>query len=91
MKKFVVFPLSGHGTLPASFTIHEEQLILLAEEEKKTVESVDLPTVQKLMGHKTIEMTLHYAHLTPDHLKDSINKLNLGGHYLDTEQKLEGR
>lgn len=28
---------------------------------------VDLRTVQVLMGHKTIAMTLRYSHLSPDH------------------------
>ena len=30
---------------------------------------VDLRTVQVLMGHKTINMTLRYSHLSPDHLR----------------------
>ena len=28
---------------------------------------VDLRTVQVLMGHKTIQMTMRYAHLAPEH------------------------
>lgn len=36
---------------------------------------VDLRTVQELMGHKTISMTLRYAHLAPAHLKDAVNRL----------------
>ena len=28
---------------------------------------VDLATVQELMGHKYIKMTLRYSHPTPDH------------------------
>lgn len=39
---------------------------------------VDLRTVQVLMGHKTINMTLRYSHLTPDHLKKAVESLNLG-------------
>jgi len=36
---------------------------------------VDLPTVQKLMGHSDIQTTMIYAHLAPDHLADAVNKL----------------
>lgn len=37
---------------------------------------VDLTTVQKLMGHKDIKMTLRYAHLAPEHLKAAVESLN---------------
>ncbi len=36
---------------------------------------VDLPTVQKLMGHSDIQTTMIYAHLAPDHLADAVDKL----------------
>ena len=36
---------------------------------------VDVPTVQKLMGHRDIQTTMIYAHLAPDHLKTSLNRL----------------
>jgi len=36
---------------------------------------VDLPTVQRLMGHSDIKTTMIYAHLAPDHLARSVNKL----------------
>ena len=32
-----------------------------------------LATVQKLMGHKTIAMTLRYAHLSPDHIRATVS------------------
>jgi integrase len=38
---------------------------------------VPLRTVQVLMGHASITTTERYAHLAPDHLKDSISRLNL--------------
>jgi len=37
---------------------------------------VDLPTVQKLMGHSDIQTTMIYSHLAPDHLADAVNKLD---------------
>jgi integrase len=36
---------------------------------------VPLPTVQKLARHKSITMTLRYAHLCPDHLEESLDLL----------------
>ncbi len=37
---------------------------------------IDLRTVQVLMGHKTINMTIRYAHLAPEHLKRAIEVLD---------------
>ncbi len=39
---------------------------------------VDLPTVQKLMGHSDIQTTMIYAHLAPEHLANAVNKLPYG-------------
>jgi site-specific recombinase XerD len=36
---------------------------------------VDLRTVQELMGHKTIQMTVRYAHLAPQHCQAAVQKL----------------
>jgi len=36
---------------------------------------VDLRTVQRLMGHKSITTTMMYAHLTEDHLARGVEKL----------------
>jgi hypothetical protein len=36
---------------------------------------VDLRTVQELMGHKTITMTLRYSHLSPAHKLDAVERL----------------
>ena len=43
------------------------------------MKGVDLPTVQKLMGHSDILTTMIYSHLAPDHLADAVNKLQLTG------------
>jgi hypothetical protein len=36
---------------------------------------VDLRTVQELGGWRTLAMVLRYAHLTPAHKRDAINRL----------------
>ncbi len=36
---------------------------------------VDIRTVQELMGHKTITMTLKYSHLSPGHQRDAVQML----------------
>ncbi len=39
---------------------------------------VDIRTVQELMGHSTITMTMRYTHLSPTHLRTAVNKASLG-------------
>jgi integrase len=36
----------------------------------------DLKDIQELLGHKTMTMTLRYAHLTQEHKKKAVNLLN---------------
>ena len=40
-----------------------------------TMAGVDLRTVQELMGHKTVTMTLRYSHLSPEHQQDAVERL----------------
>ena len=37
---------------------------------------VDLTTVSKLLGHKTLAMTLRYAHLAPSHMVKAVDILD---------------
>ena len=41
------------------------------------MKGVDLKTVQELMGHKTIAMTLRYAHLSPAHQLAAVRRLDV--------------
>ena len=42
------------------------------------MQGVDLPTVQKLLGHSDIQTTMIYSHLAADHLADAVNELSFG-------------
>ncbi len=35
---------------------------------------VDLFTVGKLLGHRTIQQTQRYAHLAPDHMRNAVEQ-----------------
>jgi len=39
------------------------------------MKGVDIRTVQELLGHADIRMTLRYSHLSPAHLLDAVEKL----------------
>ena len=39
---------------------------------------VDIRTVQELMGHKDIRMTMRYSHLSNSHLKEAVKRLDNG-------------
>jgi integrase len=39
------------------------------------MQGVDIRTVAELMGHKTIQMTMRYAHLAPEHKLEAVRKL----------------
>jgi integrase len=48
---------------------------------------VDIASVKKLMGHKDIKMTMRYSHLSDDHLKEAVRKLEIGTDLAQTAQQ----
>jgi site-specific recombinase XerD len=48
---------------------------------------VDLRTVQELMGHKSIQMTVRYSHLTPKHTLAAVERLAGGVSEIPTGTK----
>ena len=59
------------------------------------MKGIDLRTVQELLGHKDMRMTLKYAHLAPDHVRKAVEILDepvrdldgdiLDSHYLENK------
>ena len=39
---------------------------------------VDLRTVGELLGHRTFQMTMRYAHLAADHKHEAVSRLDKG-------------
>ena len=58
---------------------------------------VDLKTVQELLGHKSFEMSLRYAHLSPEHKKAPLDILckrlvrNPNGPHGEAREKYQGQ
>ena len=47
------------------------------------MQGIDPRTVQKWMGHKDLKTTLRYAHVSPDHEREAIQRLR----YKDNSEK----
>lgn len=46
---------------------------------RRVMAGVDLVTVKEFLGHREIDTTLRYSHLSPSHLRDAVNKGSLSG------------
>ena len=57
------------------------------------MQGVDLRTVQQVMGHKEIKMTMRYSHLSPGHVQEAMEKLDhawtLFGHQAKKEETVK--
>ena len=51
---------------------------------------VDIRTVQVLLGHKRIEVTMRYAHLSPAHLREAISVLGRVATRTKQDQSAQG-
>lgn len=70
VQKFFVAALKKSGII--DFRFHDLRHTFASH---LVMMGVDLKTVQELMGHKKIEMTLRYSHLSPAHKKSAIERL----------------
>jgi site-specific recombinase XerC len=62
----------------------EEQITFAS---RLVMAGVDLVTVKELLGHKSIDMTMRYSHLSQDHKRKAVELLDR--HYIDTGQGAE--
>jgi len=46
---------------------------------RRVMAGVDLVAVKEILGHRDIETTLRYSHLTPGHLRGAVNRGSLAG------------
>jgi site-specific recombinase XerD len=41
------------------------------------MEGFNLRTIQQLLGHKDLRMTMRYSHLSAEHLQQAVNRLDV--------------
>jgi integrase len=65
-------PCVERAKLPEGFTWH---CLRHSFASRLVMSAVDIRTVAQLMGHKTIQMTMRYSHLAPDHQQDAVDRI----------------
>jgi integrase len=55
---------------------------------RRVMAGVDLVSVKEILGHRDIQTTLRYAHLSPGHLRDAVNRGSLTGTVTKTVTKV---
>ena len=54
------------------------------------MEGFNLWTIQQLLGHKDLCMTMHYSHLAAEHLQQAVNRVDtVMGERLDGIERQE--
>jgi integrase len=51
---------------------------------RRVMAGVDLVSVKEILGHRDIQTTLRYSHLSPGHLREAINRGSLAGTVTET-------
>jgi len=80
IKKSFLTALTNSGII--NFHFHDLRHTFASQ---LVMSGVDLNTVRELMGHKSIQMTLRYSHLSPDHKKRAVDILGQNLHKIAPE------